>query len=175
MSPFPAARPLPWPSCRASSPRSARASGARAMELSLAFIGWFFSLICAGALALGAALIAIMARAGDLERRYLGYSVWNDLLLAAIWALGLAGGIGVLRLQPWGRYLLELFCWALIVLMLLSSASRLYALRQPEPGPPRVNWLGAISGVTLIVIPIVAICAATIVTLRSPEALKAFS
>ncbi len=78
------------------------------MELSLAFIGWFFSLICAGALALGAALIAIMARAGDLERRYLGYSVWNDLLLAAIWALGLAGGIGVLRLAPWGRYLLEL-------------------------------------------------------------------
>jgi len=103
------------------------------MELSLAFIGWFFSLICAGALALGAALIAIMARAGDLERRYLGYSVWNDLLLAAIWALGLAGGIGVLRLQPWGRYLLELFCWALIVLAPLSAASRLYALRRPRP------------------------------------------
>ncbi len=145
------------------------------MELSLAFIGWFFTLICAGALAIGAALIAIMARAGDLERRYLGYSVWNDLLLAAIWALGLAGGIGVLRLAPWGRYLVELFCWALIVLMLLSAASRLYALRQPNPGAPPVNWMGAIGGVTLVLVPLLAICAATIVTLRSPEAMKAFS
>jgi hypothetical protein len=145
------------------------------MELSLAFIGWFFTLICAGALALGAALIAIMARAGDLERRYLSYSIWNDLLLAAIWVLGLAGGIGVLRLEPWGRYLVELFCWALIVLMLLSAASRLYALRQPNPSAPPVNWLGAIGGVTLVLVPLLAICAATIVTLRSPEAMKAFS
>ena len=145
------------------------------MELSLAFIGWFFTLICAGALALGAALMAIMARAGDLERRYLSYSVWNDLVLAAIWVLGLAGGIGVLRLEPWGRYLVELFCWALIVLMLLSAASRLYALKQPNPGAPPVNWLGAIGGVTLVLVPLLAICAATIVTLRSPEAMKAFS
>src|SRR5229473_3947712 len=173
MSPLSNDSPLPWPSCRASSPRSARASGARAMELSLAFIGWFFTLICAGALALGAALIAIMARAGDLERRYLSYSIWNDLLLAAIWVLGLAGGIGVLRLQPWGRYLLELFCWALIVLAPLSAASRLYALRQPDPQQPPVNWLGAIGGITLILIPVIAICAATIVTLRNPEAMKA--
>ena len=145
------------------------------MELPLAFIGWFFTLICALALAVGAALIAIMARAGDLQRRYLSYSIWNDLVLAAIWVLGLAGGIGVLRIEPWGRYLTELFCWALIVLALLSAASRLYALRQPDPDAPSVNWLGAIAGVTLVLIPILAICAATIVTLRSPEAMKAFS
>jgi hypothetical protein len=145
------------------------------MELSLAFIGWFFTLISAGAIALGAALIWIMASAGDLQRRYLGYSIWNDLVLAAIWVLGLAGGIGVLRLQPWGRYLVELFCWALIVLVLLSAASRLHALRQPNPDAPPVNWLGAIAGATLVLIPLLAICAVTIVTLRSPEAMKAFS
>ncbi len=145
------------------------------MDLSLAFIGWFFTLICAGALVLGTALIAIMVRAGDLQRRYLGYSIWNDLMLAAIWVLGLAGGIGVLRLQPWGRYLVELFCWVLIVLALLSAASRLYALKQPGPDAPPVNWLGAIGGITLVLIPLLAICAATIVTLRSPEAMKAFS
>jgi len=144
------------------------------MELSLAFIGWFFTLTSAGAIVLGAALIAMLATAGDLQRRYLSYSIWNDLVLAAIWVLGLAGGIGVIRLQPWGRYLLELFCWALIVLLLLSAASRLYALRQPDPQQP-VNWLGAIGGITLILIPVIAICAATIVTLRSPEAMKAFS
>ena len=145
------------------------------MELPLAFIGWFFTLICAGALLLGAALIVILANAGDLERRYLSYSIWNDLVLAAIWVLGLAGGIGILRLEPWGRYLTELFCWALIVLALLSAASRLYALRQEaDPGVP-ANWLGAIAGITLVLIPVLAICAATIVTLRSADAMKAFS
>jgi hypothetical protein len=145
------------------------------MELPLAFIGWFFALTSGGALLLGAALIFMLARAGDLERRYLSYSYLNDMILAAVWLLGLFGGIGVIRLQPWGRYLLELFCWSLIVLLLLSSASRLYALKQPDPDAPPVNWLGAIAGLTLILIPALAICVVTIVTLRSPEALKAFS
>jgi hypothetical protein len=145
------------------------------MELSLTFIGWFFTLIPAAALLVGAALIFIMATTGDLQRRYLSYSIWNDLVLAAIWVLGLAGGVGVLRLEPWGRYLTELFCWALIVLLLLSAATRLYALRQEATQGAPVNWLGAIAGVTLILIPVLAICAATIVTLRSPETMKAFS
>ena len=143
------------------------------MEIPLAFIGWFFTLASAGALVLGAALIFMLARAGEVQRRYLSYSFTNDVVLAAIWVLGLFGGIGVIRLQPWGRYLLELFCWALIVLLILSTASRLYALKRPEAQP--VNWLGAIAGITLILVPVLAICAATIVTLRSPEALKAFS
>ena len=145
------------------------------MELPLAFIGWFFTLTSAGALVLGAALVLMLARGGDLHRRYLSYSWVNDLVLTAIWVLGLFGGIGVIRLEPWGRYVLELFCWALIVLLLLSGASRLYALKQPNPEAPPVNWVGAIAGVTLILIPVIAICAATIVTLRSPEAMKAFS
>ena len=145
------------------------------MELPLTFIGWFFTLIPAAALLAGAALIFIMATTGDLQRRYLSYSIWNDLILAAIWVLGFAGGIGVLRLEPWGRYLTELFCWALIVLVLLSAATRLYALRQEATQGAPVNWLGAIAGVTLILVPVLAICAATIVTLRSPEAMKAFS
>src|SRR6266853_2230899 len=144
------------------------------MELSLAFIGWFFALTSVGALVFGGLLVLMLVRAGDLQRRYLSYGVWNDLVLAAIWVLGLAGGIGVIRLQPWGRHLLELFCWALIVLLLLSTASRLYALRQPDPRQPPVNWLGAIGGITLILIPVLAICAATIVTLRSPETMKVF-
>lgn len=145
------------------------------MELSLTFIGWFFTLIPAAALLVGAALIFILATSGDLQRRYLSYSIWNDLVLAAIWVLGLAGGIGVLRLEPWGRYMTELFCWALIVLLLLSAATRLYALKQEATQGAPVNWLGAIAGVTLILIPALAICAATIVTLRSPETMKAFS
>jgi hypothetical protein len=145
------------------------------MEISLTFIGWFFTLIPAGALLAGAALIVILFNAGDLQRRYLGYSIWNDLVLAAIWVVGLAGGIGVLRLNPWGRYLTELFCWALIVLVLLSAATRLYALKREAVEGAPMNWLGAIAGITLVLVPVLAICAATIVTLRSPEAMKAFS
>ena len=145
------------------------------MELSLVFIGWFFTLICAGALLLGAGLIVILANAGDLQRRYLSYSIWNDLVLAAIWVLGLAGGIGVLRLEPWGRYLTELFCWALIVLVLLSAATRLYAFKQEATQDAPANWLGAMAGITLVLIPVLAICAATIVTLRSADGMKVFS
>jgi len=145
------------------------------MELPLAFIGWFFTLMSAAALTVGALLISMLVRAGNLERRYLEYSFWNDFVLGAIWVLGLAGGIGVIRLQPWGRYLLELFCWALIVLVLLSAATRLYALRQPGPDSEPVNWMGAIAGAALILVPVIAICAATIVTLRSPATLRAFS
>lgn len=145
------------------------------MELPLAFIGWFFTGISAASLVLGLMLIATLLKSGDVGQKMLGYTFWNDLVLAAIWVLGLAGGIGVLRLQPWGRYLLELFCWALIVLAPLSAASRLYALkRQPDPGAPPVNWVGALAGVAMIVIPVVAICAATIVTLRSPEVQRIF-
>ncbi|MGB7541239.1 MAG: hypothetical protein WBM28_04385 [Burkholderiales bacterium] len=143
--------------------------------LPLPFIGWFFTLVSAAALALGAVLILMLLRSGGIERRYLGYSFWNDLALTGIWVLGLAGGIGVLRLQPWGQYLLELFCWALIVLAPLSAASRLYALKQPDPDAPPVNWLRALGGVTLVLLPIIVICAAAIMTLRSPEARQLFS
>jgi len=145
------------------------------MELPLAFIGWFFAMTSAGALAIGAVLIFMLVRAGELQQRYLSYSYLNDMMLAAVWMLGLFGAIGVIRLQPWGRYLLELFCWALIVLLLLSSTTRLYALRQENAAGQPVNWLGAIAGITLILIPVLALCAATIVTLRSPDAMKAFS
>lgn len=143
------------------------------MELPLAFIGWFFTLTSVAALVLGAALIFMLVRAGGEHRRQLTYSFVNDVMLAAVWVLGLFGGIGVIRLQPWGRYLLELFCWALIVLLVLSAVTRIYALRRPEAQP--VNWVGAIAGITLILIPALAICTATIITLRSPETLKAFS
>ena len=69
------------------------------MELSLAFIGWFFTLASVGALLLGAALIAMLANAGDLQRRYLAYSIWNDLVLAAIW-----GGQWVSQTAAVGKY-----------------------------------------------------------------------
>ncbi len=144
------------------------------MQLPLPFIGWFFTLISAASLAVGVLLVLVLIRSGELERRYLSFSFWNDALLAGIWVLGLAGGIGVIRLEAWGRWLLELFCWALIVLILLSATSRLYVASRPRPGEPPPNWGGAVTGVLMIVIPILLMCGATIVTLRSPETLAAF-
>ena len=142
--------------------------------LPLPLIGWLFTLVSLAALALSVVLIGTLLKSGEHGRRLLGYSFINDLMLAVIWILGLIGGIGVLKLAPWGRYLLELFCWALIVLAPLSAASRIYALKSSESGAPPVNWFGAISGVMLVVVPILVICAATIVTLRAPETLRLF-
>ncbi|HEY6865119.1 MAG TPA: hypothetical protein VI319_14565, partial [Burkholderiales bacterium] len=69
------------------------------MQLPLGFIGWFFALFSVAALALGVIVIAALARAGAAQRNYLTFSFWNDVLLAGIWVMGLAGGIGVIRLE----------------------------------------------------------------------------
>jgi hypothetical protein len=144
------------------------------LSLPLPFIGWFFTIASALALALGAVLIMSLHRAGELERRLLSRTVWNDAALFGIWILGLTGGIGVLVQKPWARHLLEFFCWTLIVLATLSAATRLYALKRQSAGEP-VNWLSAVAGLFVVLVPIVAICAATIVTLRSEAIRQAFS
>lgn len=141
--------------------------------LPLALVGWIFTLLSAAALIVGAILIMAMHRAGELPRRFLAKTVWNDMLLFAIWVLGLAGGVGVIGLRPWGRDILEFFCWTLIVLLLLSAATRLYTAKA-QPTEERESWVGAIAGVTLVLIPILVLCGATIYTLRSDVARQAF-
>lgn len=142
--------------------------------LPLPVIGWFFTLASLAALAVGAVVIIAMHRAGELERRFLARTAWNDMALFAIWILGLAGGIGVLGLKPWGRHILEFFCWTLMALCLLAAGTRLYALKQRSPSE-RENWVGAIAGVLVVLIPLITICAAAIATLRGDAARQAFS
>ena len=144
------------------------------LSLPLPFIGWFFTIASVLALGLGAVLIMSLHRAGELERRVLSRTAWNDVALFGIWFLGLAGGIGVIALKPWARHILEFFCWTLIVLVALSAATRLYALKRQRTVEP-VNWLAAVAGLFVVLIPIVTICAATIVTLRSETVRQAFS
>jgi hypothetical protein len=143
------------------------------LSLPLPFIGWFFTVASVLALGLGAILIMSLHKAGELERRFLSRTVWNDAALFGIWVLGLAGGIGVIMLKPWARHVLEFFCWTLIVLVALSAATRAYALARDRSQP--VNWVAAIAGLFVVLIPIVAICAATIVTLRGDAVRHAFS
>jgi len=141
--------------------------------LPLALVGWLFTLFSAAALILGAIMLVALHRAGELHRRLLARTVWNDMLLFAIWVLGLAGGLGVIELRPWGRPILEFFCWTLIALMGLSAATRLYAATR-QPAEERGSWVGAVAGVTLVAVPILLLCVATIVTLRSEAARQAF-
>jgi hypothetical protein len=144
------------------------------LALPLPFIGWFFTIASVLALGFGAVLIMSLHRAGGLERLFLAKSAWNDAALFGIWILGLAGGIGLLALKPWARGILEFFCWTLIALMLLSAATRLHALKRRSAVEP-VSWVAAVAGLFVVLIPIVAICAATIVTLRSDAVRQVFS
>ena len=137
--------------------------------LSLRFIGWFFTLVPAAALSIGALIIYMLFRSGGLARRYATQNIFNDFTLLAIWIAGMLGGIGVLQEKAWALWLLEFFCWVLCVLVLLSGASRLYALKNAA-GKTGRGWVAAIAGVVLMALPILAICAATIFTLRSDVA-----
>lgn len=131
-------------------------------SLPLPVIGWVFTIACGAALLFGAWMIIGMHRSGEEVRRQLAARVLDDTLLFGIWILGLAGGIGVLREKSWGGTVLELFCWTLIILVGLSIWNRLRA-----SAPPRVLLVASL---ILFAVPIVVLCAATILTLRSDAA-----
>ncbi len=125
---------------------------------------------------LGALTIVTMHRSGDTARDMLSRTVLNDVLLFAIWVLGLAGSIGVLRLESWGRDLLEFFCWVLIPLVAFSGIQRLSGARKiVEAEGGQMRWMPAIAGVLVVALPLVVFAGASIYTLRSSEAQQAFS
>jgi hypothetical protein len=135
--------------------------------LSLEVVGWLFTVVCASALLVGTWLTIGVQRSGEEGRRALASRLLEDLILYSIWLLGLAGGIGVLAGQGWSRPALELFCWTLIILLVLSAARRF--LSAP---PPR--WMLGLS-LAAFVTPVIVFCIATILTLRSEAALKQLS
>ena len=134
--------------------------------LGLPLIGWLYSVGSGIALALGGLIVGLHYSRRE-GREQLGRRWLEDLVLFAIWLLGLAGGVGVLLGKAWSRPALEFFCWTLIVLLLMSCYSSLRAA-----APPR--GLRAVS-MGLFVTPVIAVCVATIVTLRSETALRVLS
>lgn len=141
-----------------------------------ALVAWLFAGLSVLALGMGALTIIAMHRAGEPERQLLARTAVNDALLFAIWILGLAGAIGVLRLETWGRGLLEFFCWVLIPLVAFSAVSRLVtARRQAEAEGAPMQWLPAIAGVLVVALPLVVLAGAGIHSLRSEAAQQAFS
>jgi hypothetical protein len=133
--------------------------------LPLDLIGWLYTAVCGAALLLGAWMIVAVHLRGD--RKALAARVLDDSLLFGIWLLGLAGGIGVLLGRGWSRPVLELFCWAISIMLLLAAWGRWRAAP-----PPRA---GLALSLALFVIPILAIAAATILTLRNEVALRALA
>ncbi len=89
-----------------------------------------------------------------------------DTILFGIWIVGLAGGIGVLRQKSWAPVLLELFCWTLTVLVVLSVWNRLRT-----SAPPRTLL---ILSIVLFAGPIIVVCIATVLTLRGDAARAVF-
>ena len=130
--------------------------------LSLPAIGWLYTVLCAAALALGAWLVVGVHYSGEAARRQLATRVIEDAVLFGIWILGLAGGIGVLLGKSWSGAVLELFCWVLIVLVMLTAVSRLRA----APSPRATLGLS----LALFVLPVLALCGVTIYTLRATVA-----
>lgn len=135
--------------------------------LPLGVIGWLFTLGSGAALLLGAWLVIGVHFSGEMARGELARRAFEDAVLFGIWILGFAGGVGVLMEKSWSRGVLELFCVVLMVLVVLTAWSRYRAAT-----PPR----GAlVVSLALFVVPLVAVCIATILTLRSETALRALA
>ena len=132
--------------------------------LNLALVGWLFAVGSGLALGLGIWIIIGLHQSGEDVRRHLAARALDDSLLFGIWILGIAGGIGVLLEKSWSRWVLELFCWTLMILVLLSAWSRWRAAPAPR-------GMLAVS-LALFVVPLIAVCVATIATLRGETALR---
>lgn len=130
--------------------------------LPFAAIGWVAIIVSGVAIGLGAWLIVGLHLQGGSLRDQLARRVIDDTVLFGIWFLGFAGGVGLLLEKPWSRWAMELFCWVLAALVLMSSYSR---LRVAEPPRSRVFM-----GHLLFIVPVIAWCAAAILTLRSAAA-----
>lgn len=135
--------------------------------LPLEVIGWLYTVVCGVALLAGTWLTIGMHKSGEQVRRELAARLLDDLLLFSIWLLGLAGGVGVLAGKGWSRPVLELFCWTLMILLMVSAVKRYRAMP-----PPRL-----LAGLSLaaFIAPVIAVCVATILTLRSETAAKQLS
>ena len=144
-------------------------------ELSIVFIGWFFLAISLVVLTVGGIMLMHLYKTGRLSAAYLQERGAQEIVLIAIWLVGLAAGAGVIYHHDWSRWLLEYFCWVLIVLVVLSGSTRMANLKKEVPDISRRAFFNSLLGVLMFVLPVVLFCAATIFTLRGDEAREHFN
>jgi len=146
--------------------------------LPLSVIGWVFTIAGLAALMLGVSLLRFLHRSGRLKGINTDYSLWNDILLLGVWAVGFLGGLGVLNRKSWAPTMLEYFCWVLIVLTVLSTMTRIKMLKDKHRlviDAPPFKWGPAIAGALIVLIPVVAFSGATIYTLHDEETRKSMN
>ena len=139
------------------------------MLLPIPLIGWVYTVAGLAALLLGASLLTLMYKAEKLPGRNADYSVWNDIILLGVWGIAFLAGMGVLNNKAWGPSLLEYFCWVMIVLIWVNSATRIRIMKAKfdrEPAAGTFHWPAVIIGAAIVVVPVTYFCAATIHTLR---------
>jgi threonine/homoserine/homoserine lactone efflux protein len=129
-------------------------------------IGWFYTLASMVALTGGAITLFSLRRASEAERAAAKRNAPSDWAIFCIWIAGLVGGAGVLLRKPWALHVLELFCYALVVLMCLSIYNRYRDLKRRD-SEEHINWLAALGGLLIVGVPIMLIAYLTIATLRS--------
>lgn len=140
----------------------------------LDFIGWFYATACGIVILFGLIVFAGLYARGIIKERYKDYNILNDVMLLMIWVIGFGGAIGVIDRSQWGQFLLQLFCWMLMALVVLSASSRLYTVHKLGQGVTRKEWIQIFVATTLFVLPIIVFCIATILSLRSEAARTAF-
>ena len=116
--------------------------------LELDFIGWFYLFACGGVILFGLGVFAWLYMKGLIKERYKDYPILNDVMLLMIWVIGFGGAIGVLDRSQWGQFLMQLFCWILIALVVLSATSRLYTVHKLGQGVTRRDWMHMFMGVS---------------------------
>jgi hypothetical protein len=131
----------------------------------IAVIGWLITVACAIALGVGIWMVIGLHFSGPDAKRQLASRVLDDTILFSIYILGLVGGIGLLLRKSWSAGVVQLFCWTLIALVLLSAWQRWRA------APPPRNLL--LTSLLLFAVPIIVFCGVSILTLRNEAALGA--
>ena len=138
------------------------------------FIGSFFAILSFAALLVGAVLLLQLHRSGKIPPEYMQTRLANEIALLLVWLIGLASAGALLFGISWGRTGLEYFCWVLIVLTLLSCATRLTATYKNARGLPGKAWVTAAAGVARVALPVIVVCAVSIHTLRSDAVMRQF-
>lgn len=143
------------------------------MELPLSMIGWFYTLASMVVLTGGAIVMVSLRRASSAERQAAKRNALTDCLMFVVWLGGLVGGTGVLLKKSWALHVLELFCYALVVMVCISVYNR-YRDVQRRAKDEHINWLAALGGLIMVSAPIVFIAYLTIATLRNESVRATF-
>lgn len=126
-------------------------------------VGWLFLVVTAIGLVIGAYLVAMLSRSEEDIRKHLANNAWTEMVVFGVWIAGFAGSIGVLLGKPWGRAMLELFCWVMIILCVLTAGQKSLLAWRTHQRP-------ALIGIALFVVPILLACGAAIIELRAQTA-----